>query len=150
MCWPPMPALTLTKCWLLCTEKARRAKRPKRPGESMHMPAPFAFTACELASQLSRYRYRSTRAPANQRGITVPPATFDRPISNEMIAKMYDGLVNGMREWYEDLYHVVTRIRAREEGTPDPGTLLEAEQTVGKSRKWKKLLNSSLLCSSSC
>jgi hypothetical protein len=60
-------------------------------------------------------------------GIIGPPATIDRPISNEVVAKLYAGLENAMREWREDLYHVALRIRAREEGTSDPGTLLEAQ-----------------------
>src|SRR5215510_2375981 len=60
-------------------------------------------------------------------GIIRPPATIDRPISNEVVAKLYAGLENAMREWREDLYHVALRIRAREEGTSDPGTLLEAQ-----------------------
>lgn len=60
-------------------------------------------------------------------GITAPPADFDRPLPNEMVAAMYNGMVDGMREWCADLHHVAMRIRAREEGTPDPGTLLEAQ-----------------------
>jgi hypothetical protein len=60
-------------------------------------------------------------------GMTISPAAFDRPISNEMLANMYDSLQDGMQEWHADLYHVAMRIRAREEGMPDPGTLLEAQ-----------------------
>jgi hypothetical protein len=60
-------------------------------------------------------------------GIIDSPATINRPISNEVVAKLYAGLENAMREWREDLYHVALRIRAREEGTSDPGTLLEAQ-----------------------
>jgi hypothetical protein len=60
-------------------------------------------------------------------GIIDPPATIDRPMSNEVVAKLYAGLENAMREWREDLCHVALRIRAREEGTLDPGTLLEAQ-----------------------
>ena len=60
---------------------------------------------------------------------TVPPATFDQPISNEVLAEMHDGLVDQMREWSEDLLHVALRIRAREEDTLDPGTLVEAQST---------------------
>jgi hypothetical protein len=42
---------------------------------------------------------------------------------------MHDGLVDQMREWSEDLLHVALRIRAREEDTLDPGTLVEAQST---------------------
>jgi hypothetical protein len=69
-------------------------------------------------------------------GIIDPPATINRPISNEVVAKLYAGLETAMREWREDLYHVTLRIRAREEGTSDPGTLLEA-QIKGKQEKEK-------------
>jgi hypothetical protein len=72
-------------------------------------------------------------------GIIDPPATIDRPMSNEVVAELYAGLENAMREWREDLCHVALRIRAREEGTLDPGTLLEAQikrkQEKGKDER---------------
>jgi hypothetical protein len=68
-------------------------------------------------------------------GTTVPPATFDPPVSNQMIAKLYHGLVDGMREWHADLHHVAMRIRAFEENTPDPGTLLEAQNKRQEAAK---------------
>jgi hypothetical protein len=46
---------------------------------------------------------------------------------NNVVAALYKALMEGMREWHADLYHVAMRIRAIEEGTPDPGTLLEAQ-----------------------
>jgi hypothetical protein len=70
-------------------------------------------------------------------GITVPAAEFDRPISNEMLAKLYVGMAATMEEWWADLCHVAMRIRAREEGTPDPGTLME-DQTKRRQEKAKK------------
>jgi hypothetical protein len=60
-------------------------------------------------------------------GIIDSPATINRPISNEVVAKLYAGLEDAMREWREDLCHVALRIRAREEGTSEPGPLLEAQ-----------------------
>jgi hypothetical protein len=72
-------------------------------------------------------------------GIAVPPVEFNRPISNEMLATLYDGMADGMREWFADLHHVAMRIRAREEGTLDPGTLKAKRQQEkaekGKSKK---------------
>jgi hypothetical protein len=72
-------------------------------------------------------------------GIAVPPVEFNRPISNEMLATLYDGMADGMREWFADLYHVAMRIRAREEGTLDPGTLMEdqAKRQQEKAEKGK-------------
>ena len=70
-------------------------------------------------------------------GIAIPPVESNRPISNEMLATLYDGMADGMREWIADLHHVAMRIRAREEGTPDPGTLME-DQTNRRQEKAKK------------
>jgi hypothetical protein len=36
-------------------------------------------------------------------GIIDPPATIDRPMSNEVVAKLYAGLENAMREWREEV-----------------------------------------------
>jgi hypothetical protein len=70
-------------------------------------------------------------------GIAVPAAEFDRPISNEMLAKLYVGMSATMEEWWADLCHVAMRIRAREEGMPDPGALME-DQTKRRQEKAKK------------
>jgi len=60
-------------------------------------------------------------------GMTVPTTVQDQPLSNEVIAKLYDTMADAMREWRADLDHVAMRIHAFEEGTPDPGTLQEAQ-----------------------
>ena len=48
-------------------------------------------------------------------------------------------MADGMREWIADLHHVAMRIRAREEGTLDPGTLMEnqAKRQQEKAEKGK-------------
>jgi hypothetical protein len=71
-------------------------------------------------------------------GIQAPPAEFNQPLSNEMVAKLYGGMADEMREWQADLSHVAMRIRAHEEGTQDPGTLREAQ----KQRRQEKKENS--------
>jgi len=73
-------------------------------------------------------------------GVTVPPTTQDQPLSNEVVATLYDRMADAMREWYADLYHVAMRIRAHEEGTSDPGTLTEAQakRQAEKEEKQKK------------
>jgi hypothetical protein len=71
-------------------------------------------------------------------GITVPPAELNQPLSNETVAKLCDGVADGMREWKADLDHVAMRIRAYEEGTPDPGTLREAQNKRQQQEKEKK------------
>ena len=70
-------------------------------------------------------------------GITIPLAEFARSLSNEMVAKTHAAIADRMRDWQADLLHVAMRIRAREEGTPDPGMLLEA-QSKRRQEKAKK------------
>jgi hypothetical protein len=57
----------------------------------------------------------------------MPLSGNDCSSAGRHLARLYAGLENAMREWREDLCHVALRIRAREEGTLDPGTLLEAQ-----------------------
>jgi hypothetical protein len=46
------------------------------------------------------------------------------PLTMEFIANtLYGQHARKMKRWREDLFHVAMRIRAVEEGTPDPGTL---------------------------
>jgi hypothetical protein len=59
--------------------------------------------------------------------IAIPTATFDQPLSNEMAAKLHQGMLEGMGDWKADLLHVAMRIRALEGDAPDPGTLMEAQ-----------------------
>jgi hypothetical protein len=72
-------------------------------------------------------------------GIAIPPAEFNRPISNEILATLYDRRADAMWEWLADLYHVAMRIRAHEEGTADPGALIEdqAKRQQEKAEKGK-------------
>jgi hypothetical protein len=70
--------------------------------------------------------------------MTVPTTTQDQPLSNEVVATLYDGMADSMGEWYADLYQVAMRIRAREEGTQDPGTLQEAQTKRQRQEKEKK------------
>jgi hypothetical protein len=77
------------------------------------------------------------RVMANS-GIIAPLAELNQPLSNETVAKLCDGVADGMREWKADLYHVAMRIRAYEEGTPDPGTLQEAQNQRQQLEKEKK------------
>jgi hypothetical protein len=58
--------------------------------------------------------------------------TFDVPMDHDMMATLYEGLADRMEEWQGELYHVAMRFRAVEEGTPDPGTLLERKQREAK------------------
>lgn len=51
-----------------------------------------------------------------------------------MIATLYDTHAESMTRWAADLYHVATRIRAFEEGTPDPGTLTEQDPRADEDR----------------
>jgi hypothetical protein len=53
------------------------------------------------------------------------------------MAKLYVGMAASMEEWWADLCHVAMRIRAREESTPDPGTLME-DQTRRRQENVKK------------
>jgi hypothetical protein len=71
-------------------------------------------------------------------GISVPAPEFDRPISKEMQAKLYLGMAATMEEWGADLCHVAMRIRAGEEGTPDPGTLMEHQIKRSRANKEKQ------------
>jgi len=47
----------------------------------------------------------------------------EQPIKQDLLAKLYEGNALLLKHWAQDLYHVAMRIRAIEEGTPDPGTL---------------------------
>jgi hypothetical protein len=71
-------------------------------------------------------------------GMTVPTTVQDQPISNKVIANLYDTMANAMHEWHADLDHVAMRIRALEEGTPDPVTLEEARTKRQQTEKEKK------------
>jgi len=52
---------------------------------------------------------------------------FDTPMPADAVAILEKGLVKTQKKWAADIYHVAMRIRAFEEGTPDPGSLIETE-----------------------
>jgi hypothetical protein len=49
------------------------------------------------------------------------------PFPLDMVAKLYEGQADSYVKWCSDLFQVAMRIRAVEEGTPDPGTLVETQ-----------------------
>lgn len=52
----------------------------------------------------------------------------NQSMTNDFIATLYKGNAQLLKHWRQDLYHVAMRIRAVEEGTPDPGTLISTER----------------------
>jgi hypothetical protein len=69
------------------------------------------------------------------RAIASPVAELPKPGPNMMIAKLYEAHQKVMEDWQEDLNHVALRLRALEEGTPDPGQLILAKQQRVKQKK---------------
>jgi hypothetical protein len=57
-----------------------------------------------------------------------PKIVLDKPISFDMLKTVYKGIEQSMDEWCADLTHVALRLRAAQEGTPDPGALQYARQ----------------------
>jgi hypothetical protein len=49
-------------------------------------------------------------------------------VDHDVYAKLYEGQSSGLKKWASDLFHVAMRIRAYEDGTPDPGTLTETQE----------------------
>jgi hypothetical protein len=60
----------------------------------------------------------------------------DHPPSYDMMATLYEGHADFLKDWIYDLFHVGNRLRALMDGTPDPGTLY-AEQQRRKAAKPK-------------
>ncbi len=52
----------------------------------------------------------------------------DEPMPHDIALMIYEGNHRVLQKWRFDLYHVAMRIRAAEESTPDPGTLLETQE----------------------
>lgn len=55
--------------------------------------------------------------------------TFEAPIGNDILATLSAGRHSYLMKWSSDLYHVAMRIRSTEEGTADPGSLINTETT---------------------
>jgi hypothetical protein len=62
----------------------------------------------------------------------------DQTLSNETLVTMYKGNADALDNWRDDLSHVARRIRAIENGTPDPGSLSSTEKNRRAARKEKK------------
>ena len=69
--------------------------------------------------------------------------TVDVIIDHQHLAKLYKGAVETYKEWQADLLHVAVRIRAEQEGTADPGTLLQ-EQSRRKAVESRAVTKSAL------
>lgn len=48
-------------------------------------------------------------------------------LPHDVVITLYEGNHAALEKWASDLYHVAMRIRAAEDGTPDPGTLVETQ-----------------------
>ncbi len=53
----------------------------------------------------------------------------EQPMPHDTVILIYEGNQASLQKWASDLYHVAMRILSYESGTPDPGTLLETEET---------------------
>src|SRR5262249_16072666 len=112
---------------------------PAKPEHRLAAASQRSLQACIASLPLQSSWMSKTYLKSDEfnGGGSMAAGEFDRPISNEMLAKLYIGMAATMEEWWADLYHVAMRIRAREEGTPDPGTLME-DQTKRRQEKAKK------------
>jgi hypothetical protein len=59
----------------------------------------------------------------------------NKTIPNEIVASLYGGHAEHLRDWIDDLYHVAMRIRSVEENTPDPGTLTQTQKARREKSK---------------
>jgi hypothetical protein len=51
----------------------------------------------------------------------------EQPMPHDAVITIYEGNRRTLQKWASDLYHVAMRILSYENGTPDPGTLIETE-----------------------
>jgi hypothetical protein len=63
---------------------------------------------------------------ANGKPVEPTPAT--QPFPNKFVCQFYEAQETYFAKWAADLYHVAMRIRAEEDGTPDPGTLAHTQE----------------------
>jgi len=53
---------------------------------------------------------------------------LQEPMPHDVVLVIYDGNHSSLQKWASDLFHVAMRIRAEEDGTPDPGTLGDTQE----------------------
>jgi hypothetical protein len=88
-----------------------------------------AYLGADIIKVLSR---------ANGKDLKIEQA---QPMPHDAVITIYEGNRSSLRKWGSDLYHVAMRIIAYEDGTPDPGTLIETqnkryeqlEELIGKN-----------------
>lgn len=75
-----------------------------------------AYLGADIITVLSR---------ANGKEIAIEK---EEPMPHDVVLMIYEGNYKYLQKWRYDLYHVAMRIRVQEEGTPDPGTLVETQE----------------------
>jgi hypothetical protein len=101
----------------------------KAPGATKSFTSP-TFEAPVYRANISKIGLLGASLGADVVKVMAPTGVkmqmaFDLPMDHDMMAVAYEGLADRMEEWHGELYHVAMRFRAKEEGTPDPGTLIE-------------------------